>query len=45
MSYHSRPSRNDRIKNVALALFVLAVVGIAVYIVYLIVASPAQSYL
>lgn len=45
MTYHSRPSRNDKIKNIAVALFVLAVIGIAIYIVYLIIASPAQSYL
>jgi phage shock protein PspC (stress-responsive transcriptional regulator) len=45
MPYHNKVPRQEKLKVVALVVFLLAVVAIAAYIIYLVVASPAQSYL
>ncbi len=45
MPYHSKHSRNYKLKNIALVLFALGVIGIIAWIFYLVVVTPPQAYL
>jgi len=45
MPYRNKVPRQEKLKVGALILFFLVVAAIVTYIVYLVVASPAQSYL
>lgn len=45
MPYRNKVPRREKLKVAALVAFFLVLAAIATYIVYLVVASPAQSYL
>ncbi len=45
MPYHSKRSSENKLKNVALIIFGIAVLAIIAWIFYLIFATPSQAYL